>query len=175
MNNGNAAEVNRLLSSEYQQIHEVKGRNMKSLVQKFEATGSVADAPRSGRSLTATTEEMGDRILENLSRSPQKSTRRLSREFGINHVSIFKLLKQRRLKAYVPRLIHALHDGDSDKRVEFSELFLDMVEADETILDRVFWSDEACFKLNGQINRHNCVYWDSENPRVTVEEEVNLP
>ena len=136
MNNGNAAEVNRLLSSEYQQIHEVKGRNMKSLVQKFEATGSVADAPRSGRSLTATTEEMGDRILENLSRSPQKSTRRFSREFGISHVSIFKLLKQRRLKAYVPRLI--LDDGDSDKRAEFSELFLDMWK-----LMKQFWTE--CF------------------------------
>lgn len=44
-----------------------------------------------------------------------------------------------------------------------------MVPADGTISDRVWLSDEAFFKLNGQTNRHNCVYWDSENQRLTVE------
>ena len=37
------------------------------------------------------------------------------------------------------------------------------------------WSDEAQFKLNGTVNRHNCVYWAPENPHVHVEKEVNLP
>lgn len=174
MSDMNAAEASRRLSEEYQ-IHEVQGRNIKSLVRKFEETGSVMDASRSGRPRTATTEAIGDQIRESLTNSPQKSTRRLSQEFGISHVSVFKLLKERKLKAYIPRLVHALNDDDWDRRLEFSELFLDMVEADATILDRVWWSDEACFKLNGQINRHNCVYWDSENPRVTVEKSVNSP
>ena len=37
------------------------------------------------------------------------------------------------------------------------------------------WSDEACFKLNGQINRHNCTYWNQDNPHVILEKEVNVP
>ena len=49
------------------------------------------------------------------------------------------------------------------------------MEHDEAFVDQIWWSDEACFKLNGQINRHNCVYWSSENPRVLVEKAVNLP
>ncbi len=39
---------------------------------------------------------------------------------------------------FKPQLIHGLHDEDFDKRVEFCEIFLDMVENDETILDRVY-------------------------------------
>ena len=99
------------------------------------------DAPRTGRPVSTTTEANEKKILESLTRSPQKSTRCLALEFGIDPVSVFRPLKERKLKAYIPRLTHTLNDGDSDKRAEFSELFLDMVEADGTILDRVWWSD----------------------------------
>jgi hypothetical protein len=42
-------------------------------------------------------------------------------------------------------------------------------------VDLIVWSDEATFKLNGTVNRHNCTYWSSENPKVHVHEAVNLP
>ena len=31
------------------------------------------------------------------------------------------------------------------------------------------------FKLNGHINRHNCVYWDAKNPKIVTEKEMNAP
>ena len=61
------------------------------------------------------------------------------------------LLRKRNLKPYIPRLFHVLHDGDADRRVEFSEIFLDIMRDDETFQDKIWWSDEACFKLNGHI------------------------
>ncbi|GFQ76014.1 DUF4817 domain-containing protein [Trichonephila clavata] len=39
----------------------------------------------------------------------------------------------------------------------------------------IIWSDDAQFKLNGTVNRHNCVYWGEENPHITIEKAVNLP
>ena len=57
----------------------------------------------------------------------------------------------------MPRLIRALHDEDDNRRIQFAEEFLTMIDQDETVLDRVWCSDEATFKLNGTINRHNCV------------------
>ena len=68
-----------------------------------------------------------------------------------------------------------MHYTTSGRRMEFAEAFLDMVAADERILDRIWNSDEARFKLNGHINRHNCVHWTSENPRVILLNEVNSP
>lgn len=35
-------------------------------------------------------------------------------------------------------------------------------------------SDEAQLKLNGQLNRYNCVYWASENPHITIAEQLNV-
>jgi len=50
-----------------------------------------------------------------------------------------------------------------------------MVNEDEEFVTKIVWSDEAQFKLNGRVNRHNCVYWAPENLHVHVEKAVNLP
>jgi hypothetical protein len=56
------------------------------------------------------------------------------------------------MRPYIPRLLQSLHDGDSDRRVEFCERFLAKLPENET---KIWWSDEATFKLNGHINHHN--------------------
>ena len=39
----------------------------------------------------------------------------------------------------------------------------------------IVWLCEATFKVNGTINRHNCVYWANENPNIIDEKTVDLP
>ncbi|KAJ4430139.1 hypothetical protein ANN_22349 [Periplaneta americana] len=73
------------------------------------------------------------------------------------------------------RDVHALNEDDPDKRLEFCEWFLNMCDEREDFQDLIVWSDEATFKLNGTINRHNCVYWTNENPHIFQEKGVNLP
>lgn len=99
-------------------------------MRKFGATGSVLDAARPGRSRSVNTEEARAGLTEVLVRSPQKSSRRLSSELSVSHVAVWHMLKELNYRPFRPRLIHALHDGDADRRVEFCELFLDLVDAD---------------------------------------------
>ena len=129
-----ATEASHCLSEEFN-THAVQGRNIKSLINKFKITGSVNDAPRSGHPITATSNEKGTKQQSktaSLNNSPQK---RLSRELEI---SIHNLLCKSNLKPYIPCLFHALHDGDADQRVEFSEIFLDLMHIDENFQDLVF-------------------------------------
>ena len=174
-NNENGAAAGRLLAEHFQIKHVIQGRNITNLVKKFEETGNINDAPRTGRPVSATTNERGDNLIASLTGSPQKSVRRLSDEHGISITSVWRLLHKRKMKPYIPRLVQALHDGDQDRRVQFAEEFLDRVAADDTFINRIWWSDEASFKLNGHINRHNCVFWCADNPRVVLEKEINLP
>ena len=104
-------------------------------------------------------------------RKVSKSSWQLSRSLGISRSSVLRILLGRGIQPYISRLIHALHSRDNDRIIQFEEKFLDtirMIGEDETILDRVWWSDEAIFKLNGTINRHNCVYGNLENPRMLL-------
>ena len=50
-----------------------------------------------------------------------------------------------------------------------------MVDRVEPNIDRVLWSDEEIFKLNGSFNRHNRVYWASDSPEITTDGHINLP
>ena len=45
----------------------------------------------------------------------------------------------------------------------------------EGIIEKVVWFDEANFKLSGTVNRHNSVYYATENPHVTREKALNQP
>jgi len=76
---------------------------------------------------------------------------------------------------YVPRLLHAINEDDPDLQMQFFEWFQRTVNEDEEFVTKIVWSDEAQFKLNGTVNRHNCVYWAPENLHVRVGKAINLP
>lgn len=68
-----------------------------------------------------------------------------------------------------------LNEDDPDRRIEFCEKLLTMSEEDYSIFDKIIWTDEAIFKINGHVNRHNSIYWASENPRIDIERYFNVP
>ena len=70
------------------------------------------------------------------------------------------------LHVYRPVLLHVLHEDDHDRRLEFCELFQKMHVDHPNFIANIIWSEEAVFKLNGTINRHNCVFYDVSNPHV---------
>jgi len=59
--------------------------------------------------------------------------------------------------------------------MQFCVWFQQKVNEDEEFVTKIVWSDEDQFKLNGTVNRHNCVYWVPENLHVHVGKAVNLP
>ena len=73
------------------------------------------------------------------------------------------------MKPYHIKLVHKLSEDDFDRRVQFSEELLERLALDSSLLDRIIWSDEAIFTLSETVNRHNCVYWDFENPNIVKE------
>ena len=76
---------------------------------------------------------------------------------------------------YIPILLHAIKKDDTDRRMEHCEWFNGIVHNNEVFPEMIVWSDEAQFKLNGTVNRHNCVYCTTANPHVHVDKAVNLP
>ncbi|CAF4884821.1 unnamed protein product, partial [Rotaria sp. Silwood1] len=91
----------------------------------------------------------------------------MSSELNISRSSGRRIYKSMGFKPYIPRLVHELNEVDFDRRIEYCETFLSLLESEPDLIHRVIWSDEAVFKLNGHINRHNSVYWATENPNLT--------
>jgi hypothetical protein len=68
-----------------------------------------------------------------------------------------------------------MNEDDPDRRVQYCEWFQHTVQGDGEFVGKFFWSDEVQFKLNGTVNRHNCVYWAPGNPHIHADKAVNLP
>lgn len=101
------------------------------------------------------------------------STRRLALEMGnegrpISKSSVHRALRSDLgMKPYHERPIHELKQIDKPRRVQMARALLGKFDEDPSIVDKIIWTDEAEFKLNGEINSHNKNYWSNENPNLT--------
>ncbi|CAF4255107.1 unnamed protein product [Rotaria sordida] len=172
---GKTRVVNEAFQAEFPDTKIPTRQTIYQLAKKFDETGSVEDAPRSGRPRTVRTEENMERVSETFLLHPQTSKKRASIDLGISRRSLGRLMQDLNLKLYKPRLLQALNEDDPDRRTEFCEWVLDSFEEDPTLLDRILWTDEAIFKVNGRVNSHNCVYWSDTNPHLVIEQELNVP
>ncbi len=114
-------------------------------------------------------------VAQAFAETPKQSARQIAQDFSMADHSFHCMLKKMNFCCYRLRLLHALHEIDSDRRIKFCEWYSNC-EGDNPAFDRtILWSDEATFKLNGHINWHNAVYWASENPFATISDEINVP
>ena len=56
---------------------------------------------------------------------------------------------------------------DRQKRVEFATFMLNAVDEDETFVQRICFSEEATFYVNGCVNRHSCGICGTQQPNKT--------
>ena len=124
-------------------------------MDKFEQTGFVLNIDPSDRLVSVTNQTAKDKISSILEKEPQTSPHRMSLQLNISRSSVQRMYKSMGYKPYIPRLIHELNEDDFDRRIEYCETFLSLVQTEPDIIYRVMWSDETIFRLNGQINRHN--------------------
>ncbi|XP_047120648.1 uncharacterized protein LOC124803678 [Schistocerca piceifrons] len=140
---------------------------MKTLVNKFQRTGSVADDKGPGRPVI-----MPDTVQsaqDVITRSPSTSTRRLSRELGIPQTTVWRVLRYKLHKsAYYIQVIRKLEVEDYAVRQAMCHDLLQAVENDN-LMQNVLFSDEATFHTCGHVNRHNCRIWTDEQPSVLQE------
>lgn len=172
----NAVQVQREFRNKFQTDPPTR-LTISRIRDKFEADGTVTSVQmkRSGRPRTSTSPTKEERVNELFHRSPRKSVRQASRELCISKASVQRILKRSHWKSYIPRLVHAINEDDLDRRVEYCEWYLAQCVKDAIFPTKIVWSDEASFKLNGSVNRHNCTYWGLHNPHFTVDHHVNLP
>ena len=107
---------------------------------KFEVVGTVQDVlkARCGRKRSPTDNESADAVMQVFARSPKKSSRQCSREIGIEESSVHRILRAQKWKSYIPRLVHALNEGDPGVRLQFCEWFLLKCDEREDFQDSIF-------------------------------------
>lgn len=143
------------------------------LINKFRETGSVQDRKSTGRP-SVLTEQVLDNVKQRLTTSPRKSLRKLSVQAGLSLSSTFRATKKLNLRPYRIGVVHELKDVDHGKRIQYCRWIRSLVNDNGIeILDRVYFSDEAWFHLDGYVNSQNCRIWSAENPHAFQERPLH--
>lgn len=130
---------------------------------QFKETGTVEKKSRPGR--PPTSEENIERIRQSCLRSPKKSIARRSVELQIPKTTIQNVLHKRlRLHAYKIQIRQQIKPTDRPMRAEFASFMLNGIDDNPNFLQRVLFTDEATFHINGSVNRYNCRIWGSQQP-----------
>ena len=75
---------------------------------------------------------------------------------NLSYSAICRILNESGFKAYKLKVLHAIQPDDKDRRVEFCQWGLQMIEDDDGFLQNLIFSDEAIFRLDGHVNKQNC-------------------
>ena len=151
-------------------------KTCRSLLTKFETTGSIADMPRSGRPRDAASDsnvEYAQAIINNDGNF--HSCSEVAYELNISRGSAHKILRHELgLKPFKLQLHQKLSEEDMAARVVACQAIL-LKHEEHSILDHLITSDEATFHLNGVVNRHNCRIWAEEKPPLLLKKEHSSP
>lgn len=177
-NNSNAANALRAFRRETGIQNVCSERSVRDLIAKFERTGSVTDAPRSGRP------KISDDVAIEISLASaeislqnshgESSTQAVATATGIPKTTVWRSMRKiLKLFPYRIQNLHELLPRDHVLRLAFAQDFITHVELNDDWLDHIFWSDEAHFTLSGQVNTHNCRIWSTENPHAFVQSPLH--
>lgn len=137
----------------------------RDMVTRLHSTGTFHRSGASGRPNTR--EERAEEVLQLFEDESTTSTRRAGARLGMNHVSVWRVLKDDGQHPYHYRRTQELIPSDFAPRITFCQWYLAQLEADPNFVNRVIWTDEATFTRCGISNIHNEHVWAHVNPRVS--------
>lgn len=152
----------------------VPGRSTISfLVRKFKETGSIFNRKRR-QTYTALTKRKLAEVARVLEQSPQTSLTKLRQRCGLSYGSAHRATRKLKMRPYRFQVVHQLKEPDHVARVQYCRWFRRFVEEEGTqVFDKFFFSDEAWFHLDGQVNAQNSRTWSTFNPRLIRERPLH--
>lgn len=133
------------------------------LKQRFEGTGSVSYS-KPLKTPYKIDENSELTVLLALQENPHLSSRQMERLYDISKTCVNRITRKHKYHPYHISLHQDLHGNDFQRRINFCTEMLQKCDEDPTFLRSILFSDEAIFKNDGQVNRHNMHYYATENP-----------
>lgn len=163
----NVAVSLRKWSSAFKNRARPSHNTVKNLVEKFERTGSVKNDidARKNKERTVTTPELIEELDKLTTDEPSISMRRAAQRFNISHSTVHKVLRKDLKKfPYKIQTAQRLTEAAKQRRFEFAIEFLDKIEDGTVDLNKIIFTDEAHFWLDGYVNKQNFRIWGTEKP-----------
>lgn len=136
------------------------------LASRVREKGQVQPDSNKGKTLARPVRsDRAPEVLAAFEINPNDSTRRIAIDSGMSQSSVVRILKENKMHPYKMSLHQELHGDDGIQRMNFCLWAREKLQQNVHFFRNVLWCDEATFRSNGEVNRHNMRYWAYENPR----------
>jgi len=147
-------------------------RTLTKIINTFEETGCVEVDIKYYRNNTVRTPEaianVKELVVEAEENAESVFVTQIRRATNLTDRTIRRILHEDLcLNPYHPISVQALSEDDFQSRTDFAYIYTAITHQERDFPNRIIYSDESAFHVNGQVNRHNCVYWSRNNPQRT--------
>ena len=143
---------------------------------RFNQTLSVLPMKHSGGpGKSRLSEEKQQEIVEAFGDNPCNSQRKVAAQLDTSQSSVQRVLSKNKIKPFKFSRVQELKEMDFEPRLNFCRTVLQMNNENPGWYQKIAFSDEAVFHLNGQVNLHNCFYYAMENPHKTCVKPLKSP
>lgn len=148
-----------------------------NLVKAFEAFGSVADRPKSGRPRSARIPENIASTRESIEDNKCTSISHRAQELNLSKSSLSRIMHEDlHMKAYKLTVVQKLKESDHQSRLNYCNWLLERSIEDHHFWKKIIMTDESHFHLSeGVFNKQNCRIWATKQPYVLKEEALHSP
>ena len=145
-----------------------------NLIQKFDSNGTVSNLPHGRKSDDISREKISKVV--GATGDSNFSVRQLAEKTGTSKSLVHNVLrKELKLYPYKVSISQTLTERHKEQRVTFCNWATSKLNDDPSWLDKILFSDECTFNINGRVNRQIVRFWGTEKPHVVVERSQNSP
>lgn len=166
-------EVVRLFREKYPNLPPISQGTVSKIEKQFRQNGHLRSIQAKRRS--AMDDDTKVNVLLKIQESPSISSRQVATENDISQTSVLNVLKANKYHPYKITMVQELTEDDPDRRLQFCESMMDLLDRNVLQSENILFSDEATFTLHGHVNRQNCRYWADSNPHWMREVHTQRP
>lgn len=156
-NSRSFVSTQRSFSQEYGRHHRFDRQNIRRVVEKFEREFTLHDNRPPVRQRNARSNENIAAVKESVADRLNLSITRRSQELGLSYSTTWRILRlDVGLHPYKIVLTQQLKPQDHLLHREFADWALEQLANDPDFGQKIIFSDEAHFWLNGYVNKQNC-------------------
>lgn len=138
---------------------------IKLWVKKFRLTGTTTNNTTRPREKVKRSAENIAITAAAVQNHPRRSIRKLAASLNLHRSTVHRIMRlDLKVHPYKIRIIQKIKQEDYVNRKKYCEHMLENFSL-ENDMDKVLFSDEAHFHLEGYVNRQNCRYWAPNNPK----------
>jgi hypothetical protein len=145
-----------------------QNRTIQKMVSDFLSGKSLQTCGGGSKVKRVLTTQKIKAIQKSVKKQPKMGGRERARKLGISGRSLRRGMKQSGIRAYHARFRLDLKAGTCAERLHCATHLLAKLKGRGNILQRLCFTDEKFFRLRGEHNLHNMVFWSDTNPDYRV-------